>query len=164
MDEAKKRLRSLDFFMGTAFAFIGLFLAIDGYQTYVSPALVTVERSANPGVSTIFVGVLLVLFGTIIAVIGVGGSGNPFKVARQVIPETIAKPTFLRGLIVLGCIAVYFFVLWERVPYVVSTFIFLAGMMFLFKAGTWWKILLIAGTSVAVIWYFFGVLALVPLP
>jgi hypothetical protein len=164
MDEAKKRLRTLDFFMGTAFAFIGLFLSVDGYQTFVSPALATVERTANPGVSTMFVGGLLFMFGTIIAVIGVNGSANPFKVAKQVIPETIAKPAFLRGTIVLGCIAVYFFVLWERVPYVVSTFIFLVGMMVLFKAGAWWKILLIAGTSVAIIWYFFGVLALVPLP
>jgi len=164
MDEAKKRLRALDFFMGAAFAAVGLFLVIEGYQAFVSPALATVERSANPGVSTMFIGGLLILFGSVIALIGLAASGNPFRIAAHVIPETIGKATFLRGLIVLGCIAVYFFVLWEMVPYVVSTFIFLVGMMTIFKAGAWWKILLIAGISVGVIWYFFGVLAMVPLP
>ena len=69
-----------------------------------------------------------------------------------------------RSSLVLAGIAVYFFIFWGRLPYVVATFIFLAGMMALFKAGAWWKILLIAGIATAVVWYVFGVLAMVPLP
>jgi hypothetical protein len=37
-------------------------------------------------------------------------------------------------------------------------------MMFIFKAGAWWKITLISGITVAIVWYVFGVLAMVPLP
>jgi len=164
MEESTKRLRSLDFFMGTGFALIGLYVMFDGYIAYVSPALVTVEKSVNPGVTTLFVGGSLALLGLVLAVIGLRGSGNPFLKAAEVIPETLRKKSFLRGVLAMACIGVYFFIFWGRIPYVIATFIFLAGMMFLFKGGAWWKISLISGITVAVIWYLFGVLAMIPLP
>lgn len=164
MEESKKRLRSLDFFMGTGFGVIGLYVMVEGYMTFVSPALVTVEKSVNPGVTTLFVGGFLALLGLILAVIGLRGSGNPFSKALEVIPETLCKKAFLRGVLAMACIGVYFFIFWGRIPYVLSTFIFLAGMMFLFKGGAWWKIFLISGITVAIIWYLFGVLAMIPLP
>jgi hypothetical protein len=164
MEESTKRLRSLDFFMGAGFALIGLYVMVDGYIAYVSPALVTVEKSVNPGVTTLFVGGFLALLGVVLAFIGVRGSGNPFLKAAEVIPETLRKPSFLKGVLVIGCIAIYFFVLWGRIPYIFSTFMFLAGTMFLFKGGAWWKIALVSGCTVAIIWYVFGVLAMIPLP
>ena len=164
MDESTKRLRSLDFFMGTGFALIGLYVMLDGYKTFFSPALVTVEKSVNPGVTTLFIGAFLALLGIVLALIGMRGSGNPFLKAVEVISETLRKKSFARGVLAMACIGVYFFVFWGRLPYVISTFIFLAGMMFLFKGGAWWKIFLISGITVAVIWYFFGVLAMIPLP
>jgi len=164
MEESTKRLRSLDFFMGAGFALIGLYVMFDGYIAYVSPALVTVEKSVNPGVTTLFVGGFLALLGVVLAFIGIRGSGNPFLKAAEVIPETLRKKSFLKGVLAMACIGVYFFVFWGRIPYVISTFIFLAGTMFLFKGGAWWKISLVSGTTVAIIWYVFGVLAMIPLP
>jgi len=150
--------------MGAGFALIGLYVMFDGYKAFVSPSLVTVEKSVNPGVTTLFVGGMLALLGLILAIIGLRGSGNPFLKAIQVIPETLRKQTFLRGVLAMVCIGVYFFVFWGRIPYVMATFIFLAGMMLLFKGGAWWKIFLISGITVAIIWYLFGVLAMIPLP
>jgi len=150
--------------MGTGFALIGFYVMFDGYKAFVSPALVTVEKSVNPGVTTLFVGGFLALLGLILATIGVRGSGNPFRKAAQVIPEMIRKRTFLRGVLAMACIGVYFFIFWGRIPYVMATFIFLAGMMLLFKGGAWWKVCLISGITVAIIWYLFGVLAMIPLP
>lgn len=164
MDESTRRLRTLDFFMGTAFTAIGLYVAVEGYLIFVAPELVTVERMTNPGVTTIFIGALLALLGLVMAIIGFIGSRTPFRNAKQAIPETSRKPAFLKGIIAMAGIAVYFFVLWGRIPYVISTFIFLAGMMFIFKAGTWWKIFIISGITVAIVWYVFGELAMVPLP
>jgi hypothetical protein len=164
MEESTKRLRSLDFFMGAGFTLIGLYVMVDGYMAYVSPALVTVEKSVNPGVTTLFIGGFLALLGVVLAVIGMRGSGNPFLKAAEVIPETVRKASFLRGVLAVACIAIYFFVFWGRIPYVFSTFIFLAGMMFLFKGGAWWKISLVSGFTVAIIWYVFGELAMIPLP
>jgi len=164
MDESTKRLRSLDFFMGTSFALIGLYVVFEGYTTFVSPALVTVEKSVNPGVTMLFIGGFLALLGVVLALIGMRGSGNPFLKAAEVIPETLRKKSFMRGLLAMACIGVYFFVFWDRIPYVLSTFVFLAGMMLLFKGGAWWKIFLVSGVTVAIIWYVFGVLAMIPLP
>jgi hypothetical protein len=164
MEESTRRLRTLDFFMGIGFAAIGLYVAIDGYKIFISPNLAAVERPANPGVTTMFIGGMLALLGLIIAIIGFIGSRTPFRNAKQVIPETLRKPTFQKGIIAMACIAVYFFILWGRIPYVISTFIFLAGIMFIFKAGAWWKIFIISGITVAIVWYVFGVLAMVPLP
>jgi len=164
MEESTKRLRSLDFFMGTGFALIGLYVMFDGYIAYVSPALVTVEKSVNPGVTTLFVGGFLALLGVVLALIGMRGSGNPLLKAAEVISETLRKKSFLKGVLAMVCIGIYFFIFWGRIPYILSTFIFLAGMMFLFKGGAWWKIVTVSGVTVAIIWYVFGVLAMIPLP
>jgi hypothetical protein len=164
MDESKVRLRSLDVFMGLGFLAVGAFVAYDGFIAYYAPQLVTVEKSANPGVSTIFVGSLMALLGMVIAVIGLLGSRHPFRIARQAVSETLRSKAFYKGVVALCGIAVYFFIFWDRIPYVVSTFLFLAGMMAIFKAGAWWTILLISGITAAVVWYVFGVLAMIPLP
>lgn len=164
MEESTRRLRSLDFFMGAGFAVTGLYVMFDGYTAYVSPALITVEKSVNPGLTTLFIGGFLALLGLVLAVIGLRGSGNPFAKAAEVIPETIRKTSFMRGALTIVCIGIYFFVFWGRIPYVISTFIFLAGMMFLFKGGAWWKLVLVSGSTVAIIWYVFGELAMIPLP
>jgi hypothetical protein len=165
MDEAMTRLRALDVFMGLGFLAVGAFVAYDGFVAFYAPQLATtVERSANPGVSTIFIGSLMGLLGLVIAIIGMLGSRNPLPIAKQAVSETLHSKAFYKGLIALACIAVYFFVLWDRLPYVVATFLFLAGMMAIFRAGAWWKIILISGVTVAVVWYVFGVLAMIPLP
>jgi hypothetical protein len=164
MEESTKRVRSLDFFMGAGFAVIGLYVMFDGYKAFVSPALVTVEKSVNPGLTTLFIGGFLALLGVVLALIGMRGAGNPFLKAAEVIPETLRETSFMRGVLAMACIAVYFFVFWGRIPYVISTFLFLAGMMFLFKGGAWWKLVLVSGSTVAIIWYVFGELAMIPLP
>ncbi len=143
---------------------VGAFVVYDGFIAYCAPQLVTVEKSANPGVTTLFIGSLMGLLGLVIAIIGATGSRHPFRIARQVISETLRSKGFYKGIIALAGIAVYFFIFWDRLPYVVSTFLFLVGMMAIFKAGAWWKIGLISGITVTIVWYVFGVLAMIPLP
>jgi hypothetical protein len=164
MDESKARLRALDVFMGLGFLAVGVFVAYDGFVAYCAPQLVTVEKSANPGVSTLFVGSLMGFLGMVIAAVGMLGARHPLRIAKQAVSETLHSRAFYKGVIALACIAVYFFGFWGRVPYVVSTFLFLAGTMAVFKAGAWWKIALISGVTAAVVWYVFGVLAMIPLP
>jgi hypothetical protein len=164
MDEGKARLRALDVFMGLGFLALGAFVAGDGFIAYFAPQLATVEKSSNPGVTTIFVGGLMGFLGLVIAVIGLFGSRHPLRIAKLAVSETLRSRAFYKGAIAMAGIAVYFFVFWGRLPYVASTFLFLAGMMAVFKAGAWWKILLISGVAAAVVYYVFGVLAMIPLP
>jgi hypothetical protein len=89
MDESLRRLRSLDVFMGLGFLAVGAFVAYDGLVAYYAPQLVTVEKSSNPGVTTIFIGGLMGFLGLVIAVIGMLGSGHPLRIAKQAISETL---------------------------------------------------------------------------
>jgi len=164
MEESTKRLRSLDFFMGVGFLAVGLFVMYDGYVAWTAPALSVVAKPSNPGITTLFVGGSLAFLGLAIAIIGLAGSGNPLRIGKLAVSETLRSKSFGRGCIALACIAIYFFGFWGRIPYVISTFIFLAGVMFIFKAGAWWKIFIISGVTVAIVWYIFGELAMIPLP
>ena len=164
MSEDVKRLRSLDFLMGLAFVAIGLYVCLDGVRIVNDPSLGALEPVARPGMTMIAVGGLLALMGLILALIGFKGSGNPVRIGGAALREWVRRPAFLKGLIVITVIAAYYFVLWRLVPYWVSTSLFLLALMFVFKAGKWWKILIIAGVTVALVVYFFGVLAQVMLP
>ena len=163
-DEQLRRRRSLDFFMGFAFAALGVFVALEGVEALGDKYLKTVPAVTNPGIPTLVIGSLLALCGLSIGVIGLTGAGNPFAVAAKAIPETARTKGFRKGLVVIAEIAVYFFVLWNNAPFVVSTPIFLVAMMLTFKAGSWWKILLIAAATTALTYYVFARLAVVPLP
>ena len=69
-----------------------------------------------------------------------------------------------RSFIMLGFIIAYTFILLGRMPYEVSTFIFLAVFMFYFKASDWKRILIISTLATGIIAYAFGTLAMIPLP
>lgn len=163
-NEQLRRRRSLDFFMGFAFAALGVFVALEGVKALGDAYLKTVPAVTNPGITTLVIGSLLALCGLSIGVIGLAGAGNPFAVAAEALPATMRTRGFKKGLVVIAEIAVYFFVLWNNAPFVVSTPVFLVAMMRTFKAGAWWKILLIAAVTTALTYYIFARLAVVPLP
>lgn len=164
MSDETKRLRTLDFFMGLGFTAVGIFLAGNGIYCLKDPALSTVQVLSNPGMSSLFIGGLLILLGIILAMIGWSGAREPLKIAAQALSALVKRQTFWRGVIVMAVIAVYFFVLWGRVPYWLGTMAFMMALMFIFKAGAWWQIFLISGVSTALVVYFFGVMAQIPLP
>jgi hypothetical protein len=160
----KQRLRSLDFFMGLLFAGIGAYVAIEGLRALGDSYLATVPKATNPGSTTLVIGSLLALAGGTISVIGLLGSGNPFARAREALPGIVTSLAFKKGFLVLAEVAAYFFLLWNNLPFLVSTPLFLASLMATFKAGAWWKILIVAALTTALAYYIFAILAVVPLP
>jgi hypothetical protein len=165
MDEKTTRRRSLDFFMGLGFAAVGVYVAAEGVAAFRAPILATVPRATNPGSTTLVIGGTLAILGLAIALMGLAGTGGkPLAVAARAIPEALKGRAFFKGLVILAYIAAYFFVLWRALPFWLSTPIFLAASMATFKAGAWWKVLLVAAVSTAAIYYIFAVLAFVPLP
>jgi len=161
-----KQLRSLDFFLGLFFAAVGVYMCIAAFSMFNDPMLraIGTPKTSNPGMTTVVIGGLLVLMGTIMALLGLAGSRKPFSVGGGALGEMFRSERFWKSLLVLGLIAVYFFVLWNNTPYWFSTMLFLCATMRIFKAGAWWKIILISALTTAFILYFFGKLALVPLP
>ncbi len=165
MDDTVRGRRALDFFMGAGFVALGIYVVLTGFEAYHDPLLATVDRATNPGSTTIVIGSLLAIMGAVIGVIGYLGCGKkPFSTAIELVPLSVGSRSFFKGTLVLSLIAVYFFVLWRAVPYWLSTGLFLAVTMKIYKAGAWWKVLLISAITVALTYYIFAVLAYVPLP
>lgn len=165
MDESVKGRRSLDFFMGLGFMGLAAYMVIEGLEMLNEPSLVsTAKWYYNPGLTVVAVGGILGLLGLVVGIVGLAGSRNPLAGAAAGIKAVLKSKVFIKGLLVLACIAVYFFVFWGRIPYIISTFAFLVGTMFLFKAGQWWKILIISAVTVGIVWFVFGYLAMIPLP
>lgn len=165
MDESIRGRRALDFFMGAGFAALGLYVVLSGFEAFHDPLLATVDKSTNPGSTTIVIGSLLAIMGVIIGGIGfLGCNKRPFSTALELVPQSVGSRKFFKGTLVLVLIAVYFFILWQAVPFWLSTSLFLIATMKIYKAGAWWKIFLITAISVGLIYYIFAVLAYVPLP
>ena len=66
--------------------------------------------------------------------------------------------------VIIGLFVVYIFGMLGRLPYIASTFLFLTGFMFFFKAAKWWKILIISASTSVAIALAFGEFMLIPLP
>lgn len=165
MDAQVTGRRSLDFFMGLGFVGIGAYMIYEALAAYRAPLLSTVDRLVNPGSTTLVVGSLLVLLGLVIAALGFTGSGGkPLAVAAARLPPVLRSRSFLRGLLALGLLGIYFFGLWRIMPFWISTPIYLLANMFLFKGGKWWVLLIVAAATTGLVYYFFAVLAYIPLP
>lgn len=165
-DKEQRELRSLDFFMGLLFSAVGIYVIFASFGMFRDPLLkgIGVPIASNPGLSSLVIGGFLLILGATLLVIGLLGAGNPFQVGRQALAALFRRHSFWRSWLVLGLLALYFFVLWQNTPFWFSTMAFLCLSMRIFRAGAWWQILLIAGITTALIMYFFGHLALVPLP
>jgi len=77
---------------------------------------------------------MLSFLGLAIAIIGMVGSRHPFRIGKQVVSETLHSKPFWMGVSFYPALPYTFRVL-DRIPYVLSTFSFLTGMMFIFRAG-----------------------------
>jgi hypothetical protein len=87
-------------------------------------------------------------------------SGEDFKKAIAKLKTTESKRMALICLIII----IYAFGLLKNVHFLLATFLYLTIFMFLFKASHPVKIILICTITAALIWFFFGRVALIPLP
>ncbi|HOY88658.1 MAG TPA: tripartite tricarboxylate transporter TctB family protein, partial [Bacillota bacterium] len=74
------------------------------------------------------------------------------------------EPAWKRILITIGLAAVYIFVLMGRLPYMVSTGLYVAGFILAFKGGGIVKSLLIGAVTAVGVWLAFEKIFLVVLP
>jgi hypothetical protein len=95
--------------------------------------------------------------------------GDLFRRSRQGLQNNVI---FHRGLLTLGILFVYIFVLLSVLPsflppsyaYVVSTAAFVFAMIVVFRAAAWWFAGLVAIASTAGLYIVFGEFYRVPLP
>lgn len=158
-------LRKADFVTGIGFVLFGL-VAV-GASLSLRWDLASVQQAGwytAPGLVPLGVGVLLAFQGAILTLQSLrrGGRWERGDMDRAV--RGAGSRPARRVAVVALLLVVYVFGMVGRLHFTLASFIFLVAFMYMFRAGAWWKILLVsAGAAVAVSYLFEGV-ARVPLP
>jgi hypothetical protein len=158
-------LRKADLVAGvavSAFGFAALLLALNFRWD-----LASVQQAGwytAPGIIPVGVSIVLILQGLALSVHAwrTGGrwaDGDIDRVRQSLGSEPVRRT----GLVALLLVA-YVFLMIGRLHFTFASFLFMAAFMWLFRAGVWWKILLIAGAASVSISYVFQGLARIPLP
>lgn len=145
----------------------GLFVLISGIDiSATSQALADSAWYGTPGMFPIFIGAALMIFSAIMF-------GSLIKAGVRIDKDAVDKAKvyfksqkFIKLLVAIGFFAIYVFVLFRYVPFLISTFVYLAATMIFFrdKKVAIWKILIISAAFTGFLYVFFGIVAGVPLP
>ncbi len=124
-----------------------------------------------PGFSTFIIGVVLSVLSVLQGTIAWKKGGTLRWLALSNLKSIFLSRTFLDTFLVFLYLCLYMWVFWEtipftriRVPFWLSTFLFLFGMMKTFRATTTKRILIISMVTTAVVQISFGYLMGIPLP
>ena len=118
----------------------------------------------SPGLLPMFVSAVLILLSIVMIFQSVKEGSRITKEDLASLKQVVKKPSFRRTLLIILIIALYAFVALEILPYTVATFLYLVVFMFCFKAGSLPKILIVSLVVTVLLWFFFGKIALIPLP
>jgi hypothetical protein len=119
---------------------------------------------AGPGMVTGLLGLGLLIMAVTLCVRAWVRSGAGLAIPWPEVKRYLALPGTRRlGLMFLLCFG-YLLALGRGIPYYLTTGIYLVLTMLLFRATSWWAILLISGVATAAISIVFNRVFLIPLP
>jgi hypothetical protein len=118
----------------------------------------------SPGLMPLFLTTMLIIMGIVLIIGSAKEVGGLNKEDFQTFKNWLKSIDTKRSFIMFGFIIAYTFIFLGRMPYEVSTFIFLTVFMFYVKASDWKRILIISTLATGIIAYAFGTLAMIPLP
>jgi hypothetical protein len=119
---------------------------------------------ASPGVVTGLLGLGLFGMGLALTLRSVRRTGTALGIGRADIRAYLADVETRRLGLMLGLSVVYCLLLGRSLPYWLTTGGYLMAVMFVFRAGPWWQLLLISAGSTAVVAYVFNHIFAIPLP
>jgi hypothetical protein len=155
-------LRRQDFYCGLVLVAVSLLVLVESWR--MPRDLQDWPAYASPGVVTGLLGLGLLVMGAALTLRSVGRAGASLPIGGRHLRGYLAEPGTRRLGLMLGLSVAYCLLLGRQIPYWLTTTGYLAVTMFLFRAATWWQILLIsAGTAVGVA-YVFGRVFAIPLP
>ena len=148
-------------------ALFGLYVLISGiHMSMVSQQMSDTAWYGTPGVLPIVIGTVLFTLSLIMFV-------SAYRKGERINMELVRSakaylktPQFVRLVVAIGLLALYIFVLFRLVPFLVSTFVYLSANMIFFREKNYpiWKLLLISAVFTVALFLFFGQVAGVPLP
>lgn len=167
MIQDKKTLRKTDIAFGAFLIILSIFTFVLAYRMPVKTTGLIFsgqDFATAPGLLPMVISAILLLLGVILLVSAVREGA---RISRDDIRKVIARmksPESGRMALICLIIIVYSFGLLKRIHFLAATFIYLAVFMFLFKAAHPAKIFILSVVTAGLIWFFFGKLAMIPLP
>jgi len=165
----KKNLSKAEIVFGAILVLVSSFFLIESIKiinnsdklrtTNVREAFLT-----SPGLMPLFLTVMLIILGLVLIIGAIKEVGGLNKEDLAVFKNWLKSMDTKRSFIMLSFIIIYVFVFLGRLPYIVSTFIFLTVFMLYVKASDWKRVLVISTLATVIIAYAFGTLAMIPLP
>jgi hypothetical protein len=119
---------------------------------------------AGPGVVTGLLGLGLFGMGLALTLRSVRRTGAALGITGADIRTYLTDVGTRRLALMLGLSVVYCALLGRNLPYWLTTGGYLLAVMFVFRAGPWWQILLISAGSTAAVAYVFNRIFAIPLP
>jgi len=167
MFERKETLRKADIIFGiliiataSLFLYLSLTMPIEGLKVKNKAEL----AYTAPGLVPAVVCVILIVLGIFLIIGALREGARVRKTDFWAVIRWCRSMESRHMWVIIGLFIVYIFVMLGRLPYIVSTFLFLIGFMFYFKATKWWKILIISAVTTAAVALSFGEFMMIPLP
>lgn len=149
-------------------------LALILYSVQISLAAMRITDAVfytAPGFSTFVIGLVLLILSIVLGMNAVRQGGSLRWLSWMNLKKIYLSHEFGQTFLVFLYLCLYMWVFWEtipftriKVPFWLSTFLFLFGMMKTFRATTTKKAIAISVVTTGVVQFFFGYLAGIPLP
>lgn len=156
-----------DMISSIVIALFGLFVLGSGiHMSLTSQQMSDTAWYGTPGILPIIIGFVLTSLSIIMFV-------SAYRKGERINKELCVRAAaylkskkFLRLAFAIGMLAVYVFVLFRFIPFLISTFIYLGANMIFFREKNYpiWKLLIISAVFTVALYLFFGEVAGVPLP
>lgn len=165
--EEKMPMQKKDLVASVVLIVFGMYLLISG--ALMSQKTMTLADSpwyGTPGMFPIFIGAALVILSSIMFGSLLRSGIRMDKGDVTFIGRYFRSESFRRTLVVIGFLAIYVFILFGNINFLLATVIYLFSTMLYFREKRFavWKIAVISVAFTGFLYLFFGVLAGVPLP
>jgi len=155
-------LRRQDFYTGLILSVLSLGIVIESWQ--MPRNLQGWPAYAGPGVVTGILGLGLLFMGLVLTVRSVKRAGAPLEITGDDVQGYLTDLGTRRLGLMFGLSVLYCLLLGRNIPYWLTTGGYLLAVMFVFRAGPWWQILLISAGTTAAVAYVFNRIFAIPLP
>jgi len=160
-------LRSADLLTGIIFVVIGIYICYQSMGMFYVQRIKMQSMAAwynSPGLSPLIIGAIFTFLGGMLIIIAIKDGGTFEILIWNRIKKILKMSQFKKGFLVVLLIGIYIFVLLDRLPFFLSSFIFLIATMGIFRADKWYKILLYSAILSWFVTFIFGTVARIPLP
>lgn len=155
-------LRRQDFYTGLILSTVSLGVIVESWR--MPRDLQGWPAYASPGVVTGLLGGGLLLMALVLTIRSMRRSGAPLAITGTDARAYLFDVGTRRLGLMFGLSVLYCLLLGRNVPYWLTTGGYLVAVMFVFRAGPWWQILLISAGTTAAVAYVFNRIFAIPLP